>query len=200
MALPSAGRPGPPRPKSSPSLPPQPSFQPHIFSPSPTQPHTNWMHLLSSTSPGPMPFALPPAALADLPSTEPHAGLALSTCCPQTLAPIRDDIIPDNTLISSLADTLPAPSSTDPWHRAHARNCAHATAACAACSISLICCSCRSLRFTPGPAPTSPVMLPVKRSHSTSPTPMLMRKPSPTRIHAIIVLVRMVLTPRLATP
>ena len=76
----------------------------------------------------------------------------------------------DNTAISDLAGTFPAPSFTDPWHRAHARNCAHATAACAACSISLICCSCRSLRFTPGPAPVSPTTFsPARRSLSASP-------------------------------
>ncbi|KAF8649931.1 hypothetical protein AX14_008646 [Amanita brunnescens Koide BX004] len=76
----------------------------------------------------------------------------------------------NNTAINDLAGTFPAPSSTDPWHRAHARNCAHATAACAACSISLTCCSCRSLRFTPSPAPVSPTTLsPARRSLSASP-------------------------------
>ncbi|KAF8669016.1 hypothetical protein AX14_006094, partial [Amanita brunnescens Koide BX004] len=76
----------------------------------------------------------------------------------------------DNTAISDLAGIFPTPSPTDPWHRAHARNCAHATAACAACSISLICCSCRSLRLTPGLAPTSPATLsPARRSLSASP-------------------------------
>ena len=75
----------------------------------------------------------------------------------------------NNNLITDLAGTFTAPLSMDPWHRAHARNCAHATAACAACSISLTCCSCRSLRFTPGPAPTSPVAPSTRRSRSASP-------------------------------
>ena len=81
----------------------------------------------------------------------------------------------DNILITDLAGTLPAPLPTDPWHRAHARNCAHATAACAACSISLTCCSCRSLRFTPGPAPTSPAALSTRRFRSRSASPALFR-------------------------
>ncbi|KAF8667172.1 hypothetical protein AX14_006394 [Amanita brunnescens Koide BX004] len=76
----------------------------------------------------------------------------------------------DNTAISDLAGIFPPPSPMDPWHRAHARNCAHAVVACAACSISLICCSCRSLRFTPGPAPVSPATAsPARRSLSASP-------------------------------
>ena len=58
----------------------------------------------------------------------------------------------DNTMVTDLA-VFPAPSPLDPWHVAHVRMCAHASAACAACSVAFICCSCRALRFTPGTAP-----------------------------------------------
>jgi hypothetical protein len=119
-------------------------------------------------APGPMPFALPPAANAASPSAQPRAGLASDTCCLQ-VQPVGTHATIDNALITNLADAFPAPLLTDPWHRAHARNCAHAIADCAACSISLTCCSCHSLRFNPGPTPTSPAMLPAKRSRSTSP-------------------------------
>ncbi|KAF8661627.1 hypothetical protein AX14_007207 [Amanita brunnescens Koide BX004] len=74
----------------------------------------------------------------------------------------------DNTLITDLA-VFPAPLPSDPWHIAHLRVCAHASAACAACSAAFVCCSCRALRFTPGMAPiVSP--LPSHRSRSVSPT------------------------------
>ena len=74
----------------------------------------------------------------------------------------------DNTLITDLV-VFAAPLPSDPWHIAHVRVCAHASAACAACSVAFVCCSCRALRFTPGTAPTfSP--LPSHRSRSVSPT------------------------------
>ena len=74
----------------------------------------------------------------------------------------------DNTLITDLV-VFPAPLPSDPWHAAHLRVCAHASAACAACSVAFVCCSCRALRFTPGTAPiVSP--LPSHRSRSVSPT------------------------------
>ena len=75
----------------------------------------------------------------------------------------------DNHLVSNLADAFPSPSSADPWHRAHVRVCAHAAVACPACSISLTCCSCWSLRFTPGSPPSSPVISQQRRSRSASP-------------------------------
>ena len=66
-----------------------------------------------------------------------------------------------------------AVSCDDPWTRAHVRACAHAADDCAACSIALVCCSCRALRYTPGPPPSSPVAsrpIPlVQRSQSASP-------------------------------
>ncbi|KAF8692809.1 hypothetical protein AX14_002385 [Amanita brunnescens Koide BX004] len=75
----------------------------------------------------------------------------------------------DNCLVSNLANAFPSPPSTDPWHRAHVRACAHAAVACPACSISLTCCSCRSLRFTPGSPPSSPATSQHRRSRSASP-------------------------------
>ena len=68
------------------------------------------------------------------------------------------------------------PTFLDPWHRAHARVCVHATTPCAACSIALFCCTCHALRFTPGPPPASPPastgvarLSRSPRSHSASP-------------------------------
>ena len=81
---------------------------------------------------------------------------------------LRQPSLIDNTLITDLA-VFAAPPPSDPWHIAHMRVCAHASAACAACSVAFVCCSCRALRFTPGMAPTfSP--LPSHRSRSVSPT------------------------------
>ena len=74
----------------------------------------------------------------------------------------------DNTLITDLA-VLPAPSPSDPWHIAHSRVCAHATANCAACSVAFVCCSCRALRFTPGTPPVTSARPPSHRSRSVSP-------------------------------
>ena len=175
MALPSAGPPGPPRPKSSPSLPSTNPSQPRIFAPSPTQPRTSWFNLLSS-SPGPIPFPLPPAASVDLPSTQPHAGLASSTSCLQSLHPA----IKNNTEITNLATTasLSTLPNNDPWTRAHVRVCAHALDSCAACSIALVCCSCRALRFTPGLPPASPPPLPV-HVHNVSAATQRSRSASP---------------------
>ena len=77
----------------------------------------------------------------------------------------------NNSLIFNLGAGLPAPTPSDPWHRAHVRVCAHATIPCAACSVALVCCTCRALRFTPGPPPVSPLMPtpPPRLSPSVSP-------------------------------
>ena len=83
----------------------------------------------------------------------------------------------DNTLVTNLG-TFPAPSPSDPWHIAHSHVCAHASIACAACSIAFICCSCRALQFTPGPAPTgatSAPRQPVSPKCSRSASPALFR-------------------------
>ncbi|KAF8664351.1 hypothetical protein AX14_006740 [Amanita brunnescens Koide BX004] len=65
----------------------------------------------------------------------------------------------------------PTPDVSDPWHRAHARVCAHAATPCAACSVALFCCTCRALRLTPGPPPASPSGStgPSQRTRSISP-------------------------------
>ena len=89
-------------------------------------------------------------------------------CLPQPLEPLCDNI-----MVTDLA-VFPAPAPSDPWHVAHVRVCAHASAACAACSVAFVCCSCRALRFTPGVAPTvSQLPLtqpgPLQRSRSASP-------------------------------
>ena len=83
----------------------------------------------------------------------------------------------DNTLVTNLG-TFPAPLPSDPWHIAHSHVCGHASTACAACSVAFVCCSCRSLRFTPGTAPTSTTPAPKQRSRSVSPLP-------PQRSHSI---------------
>ncbi|KAF8721141.1 hypothetical protein AX14_010632 [Amanita brunnescens Koide BX004] len=55
------------------------------------------------------------------------------------------------------------------------RVCAHASAACAACSVAFVCCSCRALRFTPGSPPAAVSQVPsgqpgpLQRSRSASP-------------------------------
>lgn len=75
----------------------------------------------------------------------------------------------DNLITNLSNNSTPTASAADPWTRAHLRVCAHASADCSACSIALTCCSCRALRFTPGPPPSSPA-LPTHRSQSASPT------------------------------
>ncbi|KAF8689742.1 hypothetical protein AX14_003190 [Amanita brunnescens Koide BX004] len=84
----------------------------------------------------------------------------------------------NNDQITDLSAGLRVPTLSDPWHRAHARVCAHASAPCAACSVALFCCTCHALRFTPGPPPASPSALgivppapspaPPRRSRSSS--------------------------------
>ncbi|KAF8646351.1 hypothetical protein AX14_009085, partial [Amanita brunnescens Koide BX004] len=162
MAQP-VGPPGPPRPKLPSSGTPLPSSQPHIFSPSPSLPSTSWFQLLSSSSPGPIPFALPPAASADLVPVQPHVALA-PTSFGVTVPRSPTEA---NLNITTLATNPVSLSASDPWTRAHASE------SCAACSIALVCCSCRALRFTPGPPPASPAraspVLPIRRSRSASP-------------------------------
>ena len=81
----------------------------------------------------------------------------------------------NNNSISDLGAGLPPPFPSDPWHRAHTRVCAHALALCAACSISLVCCTCRALRFTPGPPPASPAALATMSHPSRPASPPLFR-------------------------
>ena len=170
MVLSSTGPPGPNRPKSSSSPSPScsiPSQHGHIFSPTPSRPSpSNQIQALFSLGVPQAPLtALPPAVSAHLPYVQPHGDLASDSCCLLSL-PLPSE---DNTKIINLATTaFTAPSNSDPWTRAHLRVCAHAAEECAACSIALICCSCRALRFTPGPPPISPTVI-TQRSRSASP-------------------------------
>ncbi|KAF8690191.1 hypothetical protein AX14_003077 [Amanita brunnescens Koide BX004] len=92
---------------------------------------------------------------------------------PPSIQPLGVAVPPAECLrispITNLA-VYPAPSPLDPWHIAHSRVCAHANQPCAGCSVSLVCCSCRALRFTPGPPPVDnlPPHSP-RRSRSASP-------------------------------
>ena len=162
MVLPSTGPPGLKKPKPlSPS--PPPSHPPaHIFSPAPSKPSSSWFNLLASPSPSPIPLL-------------PSAVTAVSQVAPQSLTPLpisqqfavavpytgrlvsafkdNSEVIKD---ISVTLATVTDPNTNDPWTHAHLRVCAHASERCAACSIALMCCSCRALCFTPGPPPASP--------------------------------------------
>ncbi|KAF8663671.1 hypothetical protein AX14_006831, partial [Amanita brunnescens Koide BX004] len=162
MASTSSGPPGIARPKSSP--PPQPK----IFSPTPSLAHKSWFSLLASPCPSPANF-VPPTSAFVVPTTATPAGLE-----PFTSSQAQSHNLVDNTTLTNIAQTATAAVSyADPWTRAHVRACAHATDDCAACSIALICCSCRALRYTPGLPPSSPMAScptpPVQRSQSASP-------------------------------
>ena len=91
----------------------------------------------------------------------------------QTSNQLRGDLVDNTTLTNIASASAPMTSCDDPWTRAHMRVCAHASDHCAACSIALVCCSCRALRYTPGPPPPSPLashpILPTQRSRSASP-------------------------------
>ena len=167
--------PGLARPKSSP--PPQPK----IFSPTPSPAHKSWFSLLASPCPSPVSFAPPPLAFTSsttatapqtsvTPQVQPHAYNA-ATMQPSGRLPNN---LMDNTALTNIASaTIPPISHEDPWTHAHVRVCAHASDHCAACSITLICCSCQALRYTPGPPPSSPLIpclsSAVQRSRSASP-------------------------------
>ena len=163
MASTSSGPPGLTRPKSSPPPP-----QPKIFSPTPSLAHKSWFSLLASPCPSPTNFA-PPTSAFVLPTTA-----AFAVPGPFTSSQAQSHNLVDNTTLTNIAQTATtAVSCADPWTRAHVRACAHATDDCAACSIALICCSCRALRYTPGLPPSSPAAPcptpPVQRSLSASP-------------------------------
>ena len=166
--------PGLSRPKSTTSLtPPAPSLLPptlphppcrEILSPFPQRASTaSWASSLAAgLFPTSFPvFPVPPQVPR---GTQPLSGAVHPAgCLPSTPHPMSN-----NDAIVNLA-VLPAPDPSDPWHLAHARVCAHANQACAACSVAFICCSCRSLRFTPGPAPVAPPTPLPRRSRSSSP-------------------------------
>ena len=160
--------PGLSRPKSAISSLPLPTSPPsprrEILSPLPQRASTaSWA---SSLAAGLFPASLP---VFPVPPQVPQGTQPLSEavhpagCLPSTSHPISN-----NDAIVNLA-VFPAPSPSDPWHLAHACICAHANQACAACSVAFICCSCRALRFTPGPAPVPPHAPLPRRSRSSSP-------------------------------
>ncbi|KAF8722665.1 hypothetical protein AX14_009701 [Amanita brunnescens Koide BX004] len=175
MASSSGPPPGFSRPKT-PKVPPNPPVASSalvspslpIVSPAPQRPQSiSWASSLA-TGLFPPSFELPEPVQVP-PGIQP-LGMAVRPvgCLPQPFEPLHD-----NLLVTNLA-VFPAPSSSDPWHAAHMRVCAHASAACAACSVAFVCCSCRALRFTPGMAPTVPQLPsaqpgPLQRSRSASP-------------------------------
>ncbi|KAF8694407.1 hypothetical protein AX14_002052 [Amanita brunnescens Koide BX004] len=185
MALPSSGPPGLPRPKSSPassSLLPQPPspFTGHIFSPAPSKPSSNRFQMLFSPNPSPIPFLPPTSAFTPAIMQQPSVAMLPADRLPSDLL--------NNTIVNNIASSqVPCASPTDPWTHAHLRACAHASDDCAACSIALVCCSCRALRYTPGLPPSSPVAPPLHVTRSRSASPVLFRNigngPSPTGFH-----------------
>ena len=141
---------------------PRSSPLPSIASPNPQRAVTaSWASSLSAGLFPPAPTVFPSIPVVP-------QGLLPSDGAVQSTDRLCDPLI-DNNLVSNLTSVLPLPTSADPWHRAHIRACAHAAVACPACSISLTCCSCRSLRFTPGPPPSSPGTFQHRRSRSASP-------------------------------
>ena len=182
MVLSSSGPPGPKRPKSSTasatSTRPLPSSSAsataEIFSPVPSRPSTSWFSLLASPAPSPLP-QLPPAAIVTAsPLPAPHHAVAAS----QLVTVPGSNLVDNHPLVTNISPDAHLSTGTlskDPWARAHARVCAHANQDCAACSISLVCCSCRSLRHSPGLPPSSPAPVASHVTWSRSASPALFR-------------------------
>ena len=176
MAPDPKGPPGLIRPKSSLSPSHSDSKSQQIFSPVPSQPRSNWFQLLSSPSlpPAPLLTSAPTAFMEGNLSTQPHVAHVQTMSHPRSDLPeySASSFINNDTVISNIAtgqSSAPVADLADPWTRAHLRACAHANEKCAACSIALICCSCRALRYTPGLPPPSPTPF-IHRSRSASPT------------------------------
>ncbi|KAF8637789.1 hypothetical protein AX14_010265 [Amanita brunnescens Koide BX004] len=134
----------PPPSNSSSTNPPAPSY-PNVASPVPRR--ATSVPWASSLVAGLFPATFP---MFPAPPQVPH-GLLPSDAAVQPAGHLHN-----NNQITDLGTGLPTPDVSDPWHRAHARVCAHAATPCAACSVALFCCTCRALRFTPGPPPVSP--------------------------------------------
>ena len=157
MVLSSSGPPGPKRPKSSSGSPSHsPSSPAHIFSPAPSKPSTSWFSLLASPAPSPIPQLPPTAVNAAMPLPAPHHVVVTA----QPTTSLQSNLIDNTNLVTNISSSAHSVAKVDvtkdPWARAHTRVCAHANQNCSACSISLTCCSCRALRYTPGPPPSSP--------------------------------------------
>ncbi|KAF8682077.1 hypothetical protein AX14_004417 [Amanita brunnescens Koide BX004] len=168
MASHSGPPPGFTRPKNPKSPQPQTTSSPShhvsppIMSPAPRRAASaSWALSLAAG-------LFPPTFMPPVPSSTPHGTQPAFEAVP-SMERLCQPPLMDNSLITDLA-VFPAPLSLDPWHIAHARVCAHATAPCAACSVAFVCCSCRALRFTPGTAPIASPPPPL-RSRSVSPTP-----------------------------
>ncbi|KAF8701568.1 hypothetical protein AX14_000388 [Amanita brunnescens Koide BX004] len=180
MASTSSGPPGLIRPKSSP-----PPSQPKILSPIPSSASKSWFSLLASPCASPVSFAPPapaviPPGTAPLTSENPRVQPRSNYAQQPSVAMPSADCLPseflNNTSITNIASSLtPTISPDDPWTRAHLRVCAHASSSCAACSIALVCCSCRALRYTPGSPPSSPAPVPYHMTRSRSASPVLFR-------------------------
>ena len=180
MDLPTGPPPGLSRPKSSrdssglsqsPSASPLPLSHP-VVSPVPRRPQSaSWASSLTAG-------LFPPTFDLPLPAQVPQGIQPLSEAVrPAELLPQPLATMCNNTAITDLA-VFPAPLPSDPWHMAHARVCIHAYAACAACSVAFVCCSCRALRFTPGSPPTAsqpPSERPGPPQRSRSASPALFR-------------------------
>ncbi|KAF8703678.1 hypothetical protein AX14_014151 [Amanita brunnescens Koide BX004] len=168
MVLPTSGPPGLPRPKSSPTSPSLLAHPPHstghIFSPAPSKPSGNHFQALFSPNPSPVPFLQPNAVALHATTQQPSVAM-------QSADRLPSEFLNNATIVNIAPSQTPCASINDPWTRAHMRACAHASDACAACSIALVCCSCRALRYTPGSPPSSPTVsaLHVTRSRSASP-------------------------------
>ena len=151
--------------RSSPPLPPLYSALP-VISPIPRRAaSTAWGSSLVSG-------LFPPAFEFPAHPSIPH-GIQPASEAVQSVERLPQCPLLDNAMVTDLA-VFPTPALSDPWHLAHARVCAHASTACAACSVAFISCSCRSLRFTPGAppmvaAPTSSPCSGLRRSRSSSP-------------------------------
>ncbi|KAF8703916.1 hypothetical protein AX14_014105 [Amanita brunnescens Koide BX004] len=175
MVLSSSGPPGPKRPKSSSGSPSHsPSSPAHIFSPAPSKPSTSWFSLLASPAPSPIPQLPPTAVNAAMPLPAPHHVVVTA----QPTTSLQSNLIDNTNLVTNISSSAHSVAKVDvtkdPWARAHTRVCAHANQNCSACSISLTCCSCRALHYTPGPPPSSPSPVhapaPTNRSQSVSPS------------------------------
>ena len=165
MDLHSGPPPGLPRPRTSPppslpatlsSSPPPPSPRPNVASPVPRRATAApWASSLAS--------GLFPSSFPVFPhSPQVTCGLLPSNAAVQSTVRLYNN----SDQITDLSTGSQALSLVDPWHRAHACVCAHALIPCAACSVALFCCTCRALRFTPGPPPASPLT----PGHGISPT------------------------------
>ncbi|KAF8697732.1 hypothetical protein AX14_001263 [Amanita brunnescens Koide BX004] len=162
--------PGLTRPKTSPpppiSSPTKPSVPSHHNFASPVPRRATTVPWASSLTTGLFPAASP---LFPPPPQVPR-GLLSPVAAVQSAVELHN-----NDQISDLGTGLPLPAASDPWHRAHVRVCAHAITPCAACSVALFCCTCRALRFTPGPAPVSPSESTAPHQRTWSVSPVLFR-------------------------